>query len=596
MIVWAVLFRKGNADEERKNREILQQNRKRKTMKVNASYVRRLVRVMIYGYMALPVLIFFIGWCRWYIGIPCACVLACSVRGCMLEHRDAADFSYVLTSMHGRKMAAIVLLVLLWAGLSGVGGYVWQNTDHTIRNELFTLLVQEKWPLIKEMELVSANGVAGTQIRGLVYYIGYWLPAAAVGKLAGLSAGWAVQYLWAVAGILLMYAWICISRNKLAVWPLLVLIFFSGLDALGVLLTSSQGLTVFGDAHLEAWAPYYQFSSMTTQLFWVFNQAVPAWLLAALVFFGEKPRNLLFSASLTILTATFPFVGMLPFVLYFMVRRCTWEVQLWKNRGILGMLYSCLDNWGSFQNIAGTAVTGMICGIYISGNNAVRHSLPLLNSSRRGLFVVLGILAVLAGGTAVWAFVVRGRGVLLLKAAAAAFVSVFIYQIVRLSYVDWQSPLFYWVNLTVFYFLEAGVFLLVLYPVVKDRKLFLLTGVWLYVIPLVMIGNSCDFCMRASIPGLFLIMLWCIDALDVQTSQNFKWDSQTWARQKQKRACVLAVLLLIGAVTPLHEVKRSYLYTREYYENQTADQEEIFLGNNFSGSTAGFFWRYLAKL
>ena len=232
MIVWAVLFRKGNADEERKNREILQQNRKRKTMKVNASYVRRLVRVMIYGYLALPVLIFFIGWCRWYIGIPCACVLACSVRGCMLEHRDAADFSYVLTSMHGRKMAAIVLLVLLWAGLSGVGGYVWQNTDHTIRNELFTLLVQEKWPLIKEMELVSANGVAGTQIRGLVYYIGYWLPAAAVGKLAGLSAGWAVQYLWAVAGILLMYAWICISRNKLAVWPLLVLIFFSGLDAL----------------------------------------------------------------------------------------------------------------------------------------------------------------------------------------------------------------------------------------------------------------------------------------------------------------------------------------------------------------------------
>ena len=62
MIVWAVLFRKGNADEERKNREILQQNRKRKTMKVNASYVRRLVRVMIYGYLALPVLIFFIGW------------------------------------------------------------------------------------------------------------------------------------------------------------------------------------------------------------------------------------------------------------------------------------------------------------------------------------------------------------------------------------------------------------------------------------------------------------------------------------------------------------------------------------------------------
>lgn len=91
--------------------------------------------------------------------------------------------------------------------------------------------------------------------------------------------------------------------------------------------------------------------------------------------------------------------------------------------------------------------------------------------------------------------------------------------------------------------------------------------------------------MRASIPGLFLIMLWCVDMLDA-------WRTQ---KQNRKRACVLAVLLMIGAVTPLHEIKRSYIHTREYYENQTAAPEEIFMGNNFSGSTAGFFWRYFAK-
>lgn len=294
-------------------------------MKVKASRVHRLVLALAYGYLALPVLIFFLGWCRWQIGVFCSAVLVCAVWGCIREHRFEPDAVYVFTSVHGSKIAAVILLVLLWTGLSGVGGYVWQNADHPVRNELFALLVEQKWPLVREVDYVSASGTAGTQVRGLVYYTGYWLPAAVVGKLAGLAAGQAAQYLWAVTGILLMYAWICIGRRKLAVWPLTVLILFSGLDALGVLLTCPEGITVFGDVHLEAWAPYYQFSSMTTQLFWVFNQAVPAWLLAALVFYGEKPRNLLFLAFLTILTATFPFVGMLPFVLYFMIRRCAWE-------------------------------------------------------------------------------------------------------------------------------------------------------------------------------------------------------------------------------------------------------------------------------
>ncbi len=556
-------------------------------MKVKASRVHRLVLALAYGYLALPVLIFFLGWCRWQIGVFCSAVLVCAVWGCVREHHFEPDAVYVFTSVHGSKIAAVILLVLLWTGLSGVGGYVWQNADHPVRNELFALLVEQKWPLVREVDYVSASGTAGTQVRGLVYYTGYWLPAAVVGKLAGLAAGQAAQYLWAVTGILLMYAWICIGRRKLAVWPLTVLILFSGLDALGVLLTCPEGITVFGDVHLEAWAPYYQFSSMTTQLFWVFNQAVPAWLLAALVFYGEKPRNLLFLAFLTILTATFPFVGMLPFVLYFMIRRCAWEPGVWTQGSMSGILKGCLRSWGSFQNVAGTAVTAVVCGIYISGNNAVRNSLPLLNSGWRLAAVCLAGLAAGAAAAAVRMCVAHGRGMRLFKAAAAAFVILLAWRIARLPYADWQSPLFYWVNLTVFYMLEAGVFLLVVYPAVKDRKLFVLTAVWLYVIPLVLIGKSCDFCMRASIPGLFLLMLWCMDGLDAWVLQKQK--------QKRKRACVLAALLLLGAVTPLHEIKRTYIHTREYYENQTAAPEDVFRSDNFSGSTAGFFWKYVAK-
>lgn len=41
----------------------------------------------------------------------------------------------------------------------------------------------------------------GYQMRGLIYYIGYWLPAAVVGKVFGLTAGYYFQYVWAIIGI-----------------------------------------------------------------------------------------------------------------------------------------------------------------------------------------------------------------------------------------------------------------------------------------------------------------------------------------------------------------------------------------------------------
>lgn len=159
----------------------------------------------------------------------------------------------------------------------------------------------------------------------------------------------------------------------------------------------------------------------------------------------------------------------------------------------------------------------------------------------------------------------------------------------RLPYADWQSPLFYWLNLTLFYMVEAGVYLMILYPAVKDKRLFALNAVWLYLIPLILVGRSCDFCMRASIPGLFLMMLWCMDAFDT-------WISSSASR---RRMLLLLLVLAIGAVTPLHEMKRSFVNTRDYYENRIAGEDEVLMGNNFSGSTAGFsggIWRSLIKI
>lgn len=88
----------------------------------------------------------------------------------------------------------------------------------------------EKWPVT-----ATFTSDTGTDGRGMVYYIGFWLPAAAIGKFFGIAAGYVAQYVWAVFGICVFYALICLWRKKVMVWPLFVIVFFSGLDVVGAL-------------------------------------------------------------------------------------------------------------------------------------------------------------------------------------------------------------------------------------------------------------------------------------------------------------------------------------------------------------------------
>lgn len=549
-------------------------------MKYKTVWIQKSVLAGAYVYLALPAVLFFAGWCRWQVGIPLAVAVVCAAGLCLKEHcRGESPFLDTQAAVYrGNKpwgrMLLILGIVLAWTWLSGVGGYAWQNTDHPIRNEIFQLLMDEAWPVERQLDGAP---------RGLVYYLGYWLLAAGIGKLCGPKAGWAAQYIWAVAGIILMYALFCICRKKLSVWPLLAIIAFSGLDMAGMLLRNPDQFRIFGTLSLDEWFGYYQFSSMTTQLFWVFNQAVPAWVLCMLVFLGEKPKNVVFITSLIILTSTFPFAGMIPYVLYVLATRCAYQLE------------SCL----SLQNLTGVAVAAVSL-LYIAGNGAVKGSLPAMPFGEALLLCSLGAVVLARLGKAFVHLQASGRdrqttrtsgqgrqatvrpGSVWKKTAVLAGILAVAARICQIS--GQMHPLRYFAYLLIFYLLEAGLLLAVVYPSVEDKKLFVLTAAWLFIIPLILVGNSSDFCMRASIPGLFLLMLWCIEACS------------KWHKNKQKvRFCLLVVFLLAGALTPLHEMTRSIVHTKNGFENQTATAESVLSGNNFSGAAEGFFWEYLAK-
>jgi hypothetical protein len=122
-----------------------------------------------------------------------------------------------------------------------------------------------------------------------------------------------------------------------SIWVVLSFIFFSGMDFLGssrlvenptntICLLNSFNFqlsffykilsNVVAANQLEWWAVIFQYSSITTQLYFVFNQCIPAWIITLLIIDQKNSRNIFFYYSILIFYGPFPFIGLFPVVVY----------------------------------------------------------------------------------------------------------------------------------------------------------------------------------------------------------------------------------------------------------------------------------------
>ena len=470
------------------------------------------VSILIYLYLALPTLIFMVGWLRWYWAFIFGVTVA---YACVKGFSDSIqEKCFLMEKPDAKIFLKALLLIALWVYLSGIGGWCYQNSDHEVRSAVFRALVQYDWPV---------NSFDGT--RGLIYYIGFWLPAACVGKFLGLEAGYAAQMVWAVLGIFIVYYLICVYRKKVDLLPIIFLIFFSGLDYVGTWILGEEGIDLTLAAHLEWWAYDMQFTSTTSQLFWVFNQAIPAWVSTMLIMTQKNCKNMLLILSLTMLTSTIPFVGLIPIVLYLYARRVRADRSLWKEAL-------------TFQNITGVVLIGGCVFFYLIGN----VSSGVLGRDNAGMVV--------------------------------------------------REPAAQCLRYLLFFFLEFGIYL---YFVCKYRKrdslVYLITGI-LVICPFIMVGDNHDFCMRASVPALIILMLMCIETLE-----KIQLDG------KRLLLAAYCTVLLLGAITPFNEIHRSIRETFWRVTNgesvrypEVNIENEVLRSNNFSGEINGnLFYRYFAK-
>lgn len=294
-------------------------------------------------YLLIPVIIFILGWVKLPIALPLA-VLLCALIIFLFIHTDFGA-CWKLIQENPVKFLIGAAVIFVWVYLSGIGGFSYQNTDHTARNATLYALIDEPWPLVM-------------QDMPIVYYLGFWLPSALVGKLFGLAAAKVFLFVWAYLGVFWCWCYVCENwLKRISFLALSVFILFSGLDVLGVFVNFlSEGVTFLGDAtaHIEWWSGV-QLSSVTSQLFWVFNQALPAWVATLLVLGAKKSRNIALIVSTLVLLGTFPGVGLL----------CVGIAKvLTIERKKKGTLQNFLQNTLTPANVLGVAIA-LITGLYI---------------------------------------------------------------------------------------------------------------------------------------------------------------------------------------------------------------------------------------
>lgn len=348
---------------------------------MNKKVFSNIFPIMAYIYLLTPFLIFAAGWMKFYIAVPVILIVLFTLFKMCRKPEIVSKLQWNISDI--KKLAIVVGIVFFWVGISGVGGFSYQSDDHTWRNAIFETLVYEKWPVVT----VEDIGGIPTE-RGFSYYMGFWLPAAMIGKLFGIGAGYFAQVIWAVMGIVLFYCGLCILRQKISVWPLFIFIFFSGMDILGYYVTGIDLGTIAQSDHLEWWTKF-QFSSITTQLFWVFNQCIPAWLVTMLLLLQKSNRYVAVLLAAAMLNCTLPFVGLIPFVVYWIFsRKYDNNTAKWK---------TFMKDTFTIENILGGGTIGVLSFLFLmkpgSGSN-----ITLLDFSNGGWLVYTVFLALEIGG------------------------------------------------------------------------------------------------------------------------------------------------------------------------------------------------------
>lgn len=399
-------------------------------------------------YITMPVLLFLGCMLRPWIAVPSVLLALTALVVSIRFVRRSSDNDERSLSM---SIWTILLVVGIVAGhcvLCGQFGLCVQVWDWFSRNATFRDLITHSWPV----RYPNHGNTA------MAFYFGHWLPAAFVGRgvllaTGSVDAAWRIGNfclgLWTVAGVSIAFLLAGMRIGATSTGKMLVIlpVLLSFCGCFFFGMWARSWLT--GSVPAGSWAGCFEFTTNEDLLSWVFHQTVVPWIATALLW--EEGRKafpyMLFVLADIPLCGPFPATGL------------GWMVAT----VVVVELYHAVRD-GRILKLISEVVTIP---------NAV------------GVIVVVPLVAsMLFANSASGMVGPSWTGVASRKLFAAAWVA--------------------------FFCCEVGVYGLALLRREIGNPYFWGCFSYLAVCPLVKIGHAHDFCMRASIPALFGVMIMCL--------------------------------------------------------------------------------------
>ncbi len=497
---------------------------------------------LAYIYVFLPILLFLVGWLKLYIGIPLAALLLYFAFRAWKTETPIRLFSGKKKAELIVLIAAVAAIVIFWVVTSGIGEVVWQWGDHKVRNGIFETLIGNRWPVTNTLEYHGAM-----RERGLVYYLGFLLPAALIGKIATYPAGLAALVLWSALGIFLVWVFTCEKQGRLKLWYLVLLIFFGGLGIFGYFLTGGSIDQV--GLRYEYWSGLFTYSSSMTLLAVAYNQAIPAWLLYLLIMRQRDNRNLILIWSAALLLCTFPAVGMIPFAVVRALQNAKGETAPEK-------LGDAIRSALTLPNLLGVGIA-FVSTAYLFSNRVAGTMAAYAPVAESGQSVE-NTVANTGGGAA--------------ATAGSGFAG------------------HLWLYL-LFILIEVGIYFFLIYKAKRRDPLFWVSLAVLLIFPWIRVGAGKDFAMRATIPALFCLCLLIASAI-----------TQYHEKKKYALLGVLLAALVVGGITSIDVLRPPIQKTLEGMlsgqgvEIERYGEDVLLTSNYYSGDAEdSLFFKYLAR-
>lgn len=443
------------------------------------------------GYLGIPCILFFLGWLQPILALALS---AGTLAGIVLAWREYSSTSIASESaspsstgprpLGWKTVAFAACVALAWCHLSGAGGYGQQKTDWKKHNRVLKDLIDHSWPVEYSGQPIT-DTAAGPGY--LSYAIGYYLPAALVGKAAGWAWANHALFAWTVLGATLCLLWFA-HHTSMRIVAVLAFPLLSGLDCIGEGLVHGTWFAA-GSEHKEWWALFAQYPSNMTCLFWVPQHGLAGWLLAGVLLHRSLSAPAaavqVFALSLTALWSPFVFLGGVPLV-------------------VVGCLAARGRHLFKPVLLVSAALITAAVGLYSLGHHGIPHHL-------------------------VW-----HEPPVMFKRA-------------YLSTTTYSLPLLW----SLFGLLEFGLLAVLMMCLLRswrrrDAWLFWCTVLILLVLPCYRLGEFSDLTMRSCLPALFLLWVFVLRAIRAAA-----WDQLFARRRfGRSLRTALAVLVIVGAAWP----------------------------------------------